>query len=131
MTTGYSEEQNAITQYFEANFSGIRYYIDNEEVGEVSVDEWCKISIQPYDSKNLSLGSSAYRYWGLVYVQIFTKPSTGSGRNREIADIITNIFRDVTVNGDIRFKVPQLSIVGLNDGWYQSTLSVEFYREEF
>lgn len=133
MTIGYFEEQSAITQYLDSQFSGygILYFIDNEEVGKVSVSEWCNVSVQPFDSKNLSIGTKAYRYWGMLYIQIFTRPSSGSGRNREIADILSNIFRDTTVNMDIRFKVPKLAVVGVIDGWYQSTLSTEFFREEF
>lgn len=133
MIVGYAEEANAITTFLGQNLNAIDYplVIDNEEIiGVNELDLWLKASVQPFDAKNLGLSTTQYRYYGMLYIQIFTKPNIGSGRCREVADVLTSLLRDVTIANSIKFKVPQFILIGVNDSWYQSNFSVEYYREE-
>lgn len=131
MIIGFQAEANLITHYIANNFNVTQVYYDNQKVPDKGdTNDWARISIQPDESKNLSLGNKAYRYFGFVFIQIFVRPGLGTSKSREIADTLNILFRDITLDS-IRFKVPQLKVLDVIDGWHQSTFSVEFYREEF
>lgn len=70
-----------------------------------------------------------FRYFGTVFIQIFTPNQNGPGRALELADLVTPIFRSKIVNG-IHYGVPVVTRVGPSDAWYQVNVSCKFYREE-
>ena len=127
--SGFEEEVNKITSFIALNYSATPVALDNDEIELAALNEWVRFSVQPYEAKNMGIGAEEYRYWGILYFQIFVRPNTGTGRTREIVDIFTAMFRDVNIGG-ITFKVPDFKLVGVNDGWHQSTMSVKYYREE-
>ncbi len=109
--------------------SGIPIVHDNEKYDGDS-EEWIRLSSQVASAKQKSLGDNPiYRYRGICYVQIFTKPDTGSGRAMEIVDMVTALLRSKTLNG-ITFYTPRSHKVGVVNGWYQVNVSTDFYRED-
>jgi hypothetical protein len=126
----YTTEKNVIEAYLNANFTGVRLAYENDEMTDVSVNEWIRVSIQNADAFQASLGSNPlFRYLGILYFQIFTRPDIGSGRAIEIADMLSALFRAVKVSG-ITFKTPKLQKLGVRNGWYQVNLSTAFSRED-
>ena len=128
---GYDEESNAISQYLNNQWTACPLLLENQVSETPLVDGYIKLSTQEVIGKNLALGSKAYRYRGILFIQIFTKPGTGTGLANEWATALSNLFRDTLVAGTIRFKVPQVNKVGVIDNWYQTNFSVEFNREEY
>lgn len=123
----YLEEKLAIEGFFQANWTETEYVFENGESPAAS--EWVRFSIQNGDAFQASLGDNpAFRYPGVVFVQIFTLKDTGSGRALEIADAADLLFKLAVVDG-IVFKVPQIRKVNAQDTeWYQVNVSIEFYR---
>lgn len=78
----------------------------------------------------MSLGpNSKYRYYGVLFVQIFTKPDTGEGLAASAADQVVQLIRDKNIEG-VQFYVPTVSGIGVDKGWYQTNVLTEFYRED-
>jgi hypothetical protein len=125
--TGFNNERAVIDGMFDS-WTQTQVVRENTEVG--TANEWIRPSIQAINGNRMNLGDNPkYRYTGLLYVQIFTLTGIGSGRAKVLADLLTQMFRDVR-SGGITFKVPQFEAVGNQDNWYQSVFSVEFFREE-
>lgn len=131
MIVGYDQEANAISKYLTDNWTVTPVILDNSASQDALDDGYIKMSHQEVLGSNLALGAKAYRYRGVMFIQIFTKPGTGTGQASEWATLLSNLFRDVLVANVIKFKVPQVNRVGVIDNWYQTNFSVEFYREEY
>lgn len=125
---GFDNERAVIDGMFDS-WKYTQVVRENSEVADTA-DEWIRPSLQAIGGNRMNLGDNPkYRYTGLLYVQIFTLTGIGSGRAKVLADLLTQMFRDVR-SGGITFKVPQFEAVGNQDNWYQSVFSVEFFREE-
>lgn len=125
----YNAEQLAIEAHLIANWSETLMVYQNVKY-DGSASEWCRMSLQNADAFQASMGvSPAFRYIGVMFIQIFVRPDTGSGRAMAIADAVTTMFRAQTISG-ITFRVPQIQKVGEDDGWYQVNVSVDFFRGE-
>lgn len=123
------ECQNAIDQIIGDGIAGIDIVHDNEQYAGPNL-EWLRVSVLPATGKQKSMGDSpTFRYYGVLAIQIFTKPNTGSGRALEISDMITSLLRAKRLNG-IQFFVPTTNKVGVDLGWYQVNVLTEFYRED-
>ena len=130
---GFDSETNLITTYLTSNWNDslAELILPNAEPPQGADTPFIKLTIQNADAKNLTLGTKAYRYIGVIFVQIFTKSGTGIGVSNEIATALSNLFRDVMIDGVIRCKVPRLQNIGVVDSWHQANLSVDFSREEY
>lgn len=125
----FEEELLAIDSIFSGFASGIAQVHENEKYNG-SADEWIRLSTQNADGTQRSLGDDPiYRYRGVCFVQIFTKPDTGAGRSTEITDLVTDLLRSKTLSG-ITFRVPRMVKVGEKGGWYQVNVLTDFYRED-
>lgn len=123
----YSQEKQAIEQHFEANWPHTPIVFENAKFTGAE-DEWVRLSILNGDAYQASMGDNpAFRHPGVVVVQIFTRPDSGSGRALELADLVDQLFRLAVVSG-IVFRVPRVQKVPSDNEWYQVNVSTEFYR---
>lgn len=123
----YLQEKIAIESFFSGNWVSTEIAFENGPSPDA--DEWVRISIQNGEAFQASLGDSpAFRYPGMVFIQIFTRKDGGSGRALELADELNDLFKLTVVDG-IVFKVPQIKKINSADSeWYQVNVSIEFYR---
>lgn len=122
----YSLEKRNIEEFFIANWSHTPIMFENGESAESG--DWVRLTIQNGDAFQASMGDNpAFRHIGVVFVQIYTKTDTGSGRALELADFVDALFRNLTLN-NLRFKVPQVRRMPQNAEWFQINVSTEFYR---
>ncbi len=122
----YLQEKIDIETYFEANWTETPIVFENKTYDGAT--EWVRISIQNGDAFQASMGDSpAFRFIGVVFVQIFTKTDTGSGRALELVDLVDALFRNLVLT-NLRFKVPQVKKMGKSGEMYQTNVSTEFYR---
>ena len=104
---------------------------DNVEFKATEVEEWVRFTVIPGDEFQASAGGSVntFRLHGVVAVQIFVVPNSGAKRATELADIVSNIWRAVIV-GSAVFKAPKIKNIGLNRGWDQINVMIEFHSDE-
>lgn len=129
---GFQAAQALIETLFATNWTATPITYDGVSFDPRALEEWVRIAVREGAGNQASCGSSnvLFRYNGVVFVQIFTKNGLGSGRAKELADLVTPIFRSKVVSG-IHYRVPVVTVVGASDAWYQVNVSCEFYREEF
>ena len=88
--------------------------------------------LQIFDTATIraSLGTPAlHRTHGLIRVNIFTTLNSGTTTGRALADAAAAIFRDATFSG-IVCRSPRVLNVGEAEGWWVTSMIVEFYRDE-
>lgn len=127
----YLDQKIAIETLFETEWDDETLVIYENVEFSGGVEEWVRLSIKNSDAFQASLGKDnhSYRYVGVVFVQIFTKPNIGARRAMELADKVSSIFKSKTVSG-ITFKVPLAKPVVSFQEWYQINVTVEFFRGE-
>lgn len=123
----YAAEKSTIETFFEQNWSGTVVVFDNVQA-PTDIDEWVRLTILNGDAYQASMGDNpAFRYPGVVIVQIRTRRNIGSGRAVALADAVDALFK-LLVLGNIRFKVPRLDRGPIDEEWYINNVSVDFYR---
>lgn len=129
---GFQSTQALIETLFSSNWSHTNISYDGVPFDPRLLEEWVRIAVREGSGNQASIGSTnpMFRYNGVIFVQVFTKNSIGSGRALELADLVTPIFRSKFLNG-IHYGVPVVARIGPSDAWYQVNVSCEFYREEF
>jgi hypothetical protein len=121
----YKQEKDTIELFFTANWPHTPVVFENAPASDEN--EWVRLSIQNGRAFQASMGDNpAFRYPGVVFVQIFTAKDVGSGRALELADLVDALFKIAVVSG-IQFKVPRINKVP-SDGPYQVNVSIDFYR---
>lgn len=125
-------EKQVIEAYIQANaiaFSGFEIAYENVSMTNASRD-WVRVNILNSGSEQISMGNNPYyRYRGLLIFQIFCKLNTGVGKSTRLADEISDLFTSQRISG-ITFQTPSKDSFGEVGGWYQSNVSIPFFRED-
>lgn len=130
----YQATQLAIENFIQANWphTSVPIIFDNVHFDPQDTTEWIRVSVKYDEPFQASLGDNpAFRYFGVLFFQIFLKPDVGSGRAAELADTITSLFRAQTISG-LTFRVPEMNPVTSRKpmDWYQVNVSITFFRGE-
>ena len=122
----YQQEKQDIEEWFQTEWIHTPIAFENKTYD--GVDEWVRLTIQNGPAFQASMGDNpAFRFTGVVFVQIFTTTDTGSGRAVELVDIAETMFRNLVLT-NLRFKVSQVKKMGKSGELYQINVSTEFYR---
>lgn len=100
---------------------------------EAKLDEWVRVTTGTAGAQQSDLAGamSRVRYQGVVTVNVFVKARTGAElRARELMDIVDDKFSRKQVE-DMTFQTPQPGLQGQIQGFYQMTLQIPFYRDQF
>ena len=93
-------------------------------------EPWARMTILDGISEQADIGAGSsntrFRTPGVVQVAIHVPLRKGDGTAREIADLIMDDFRSVTVNG-ITYRTPYLQVIGLQGPYYRVDVNVPFY----
>lgn len=98
--------------------------------------EWVRLSILWGDGFEMTAGDTGVgetETVGVVSVQIFTQPGTGSGLAEQMAEDARDIFNRVDLSGSgyvIRFGAPSGPKPAQRDGWWQQIVDTPFSLEE-
>ena len=124
----YLQEKNDIEGFIQANWNATPSVFDNGPAPE-GAEEWVRWTVPlDGDSKRVTMGDNpAFRHYGSLMAQIFTKPDIGSGRAVELADMVDTLFRE-RVLGTITFRVPQIRKGPKSPEWFQLNVSTDYYR---
>jgi hypothetical protein len=116
---------------FNSNWSYTPVAWPNIDLGTSDLDEWVSFNVMNGESSQASMGgdTNTHRFFGVVIVQIFVRPSTGSKRAFELADLASSLLRSKTI-GAVVLRSPDIQLVGLDNGWYQVNVKCSFYTDE-
>lgn len=87
------------------------------------------------DGVQISLGTPAVRRWsGVILMQIFVQPDSGTKLARTYADSLGAIFDGQQFSagdsGTIRTGIPSIRPIGIQHGWYQVNVTIPFIRDK-
>lgn len=134
--SGFEDEERAIQERLEAN-----YFASPIKWDEAPLDDdlirgigYIAVFILNGASQQISLGNHPVdRHPGVILIQSFTPEGEGSRTARTRFDLIDPIFKrkEFTLgdSGLIRTRVPSMTRVGTQDGWYQSNIEIPYIRD--
>lgn len=128
----FSSKQTAIETYFKNQWgSTTQIEYENDAWNPDLYDEYVRFSIQFGDAVAMELGNKAFRYFGVVFVQIFVRPAVGNARMLTLADTASGLFRTTLSVTGVKFLVPRITkFPNSAGGWVQTQLACNFYFEE-
>lgn len=90
-------------------------------------DKWARVSIQSTDSRQLTLGASQnlFRARGLLIVRIFDSIEHGTKDILELADLVSEAFRGITV-GSLIYRSPYTRRNGRSGKWWSINVYCPF-----
>lgn len=90
---------------------------------------WVRLSVLPGGEGQIELGNpSLDRHVGIIDVSIFTPEGKGTKQARELAEQAAAVFRKASFSG-ILCRNPDVTTVGVMDGWHQITVRVPYQRD--
>lgn len=135
MSSGFADERRAIEATFSAAYSTTTVKYENVSFNKPNT-AWVALTVLSTEAKRITLGDNTqlHRFPGMIVVNIFTPEDKGTQEAREIADTISDIFRDAQFSagssGLITCRTPSLDSVGTRDGWYQLNVITPFHRDK-
>lgn len=126
----FEAKQTAIETMFQNAFPDTEIAFENTPGPSPDLfSEFMRLVVQFGTSIRTQIGGGAYRYPGLVMVQIFLKEGVGVNRGVVLADAVKSLFLDA-VNTGINFQVPYVTKIPADKGWFQVQVSIPFYFDE-
>lgn len=131
--TGYADERKAIESRLQAAWTATPIRFEN--VPFVETDQpYVALFILDGEGQQISAGTVALRRWpGLIIVQVFERPDSGTQGIRTWADSLAAIFdRQQFSSGNsglIRCRIPSIVPIGIREGWFQLNVTVPFIRD--
>ena len=95
---------------------------------------WIRFSIVPNthytrDDGYIAFSPTTIEYRGHIAVQIFCPLNTGSGESERIADALSELFLQKTLDDIVHIKAPSVQNIGYREGWYQTNVITPFYYQ--
>jgi len=115
-----------------ANALSLTTQYDNHVIDNPGNDNWCRLTILPGETKQVSIGapsSNRERTVGVMIAQLFSPVQAGDGTILEIAESIRTAFKRVTDTGVV-FQTPSLKRVGQQIDSWQINVECPFYADE-
>ena len=127
-----SEARNAMQKAFIAAWaSATPIALDNQNLKlSSSVTKWVRLSIQFNDGEQAAIGGETgnklFRYYGFVFVQVFTRLGTATDDNDELAEDALKVFEGKEIES-IWFRNGRVNTIGESEEkWYQQNVVIEF-----
>lgn len=113
----------------------IHYYTSNMPFIERDVP-YIALNIEEGAARQVSFGNGVqmHRYDGIIIIQIFVKERTGARLATQYASTLSDLFRsaqfEYLLSGMITCRTPEPRIVGVQAGWFQLNVEVEYKRDK-
>ncbi len=93
------------------------------------------LQIEEFDAEQISFGATrTHRYFGIITIQVLVPERQGAKAAAGYCDTLDDLFRCAQFSsgnsGVITCRTPQVRPVGVEDGWYQLNLSVDYQRDK-
>jgi hypothetical protein len=126
----FKDAQLAIESRFAAAFSCCPIKYENVDFVKADGEAYCELNVIDVQTKRASVGVPALeRNWGIIQARIFTPRNIGTATGRALADAAAGIFRDAQFDG-ITCLSPAVRNIGEVEGWWLTSMTTEFYRDE-
>lgn len=134
----FQNERSAIEARFADNWTGTsadRVKYENLPFNQPKSGAWVALTIRDGMAQQASISSRPLnRYPGIIVVDIFVAENTGTDEARRLADLAADIFRNVQFSagssGTITTRVPYVTAVPPRNGWFQLSVTANFYRDK-
>jgi hypothetical protein len=132
--SGFADERIAIEKRFHDTWTTTPIVWGNVPFAE-QTGPYVALFILDGEGHQVSLGTPALRRWaGVIIVQIFVEQDTGTKLARQYADTIGAIFDRAQFSygssGTIRCRIPSITPVGIENGWFQINVEIPFIRDK-
>lgn len=118
------------TQIADANSLPTQY--DNDPTEPDKTGLWCRLSINPGDSFQKSIGAPGANYHrtvGVMFAQLFVSVGKGDKALYEMADLIKTAFRCVAASS-VHFGEPSIRKIGRTENYWQLNVNCPFYADD-
>ena len=130
----FVDEKEIIESHFRANWTATLAVYDNDDTRGGYDESWVRLTIIPTTNFNttdgyLTQSPVVIRYTGYVAVQLFCPINVGAGVVRRLADEISAILRNRSVDG-VNLKATSIQRIGPREGWFQTNIITPYYWDE-
>lgn len=123
----------SVVSRFESSWAGLTpVEYPNVSFTPPNQTAWVRLSLLPgaeYQASMALTGGRIFRSAGVVDVSIFVPIGTAIEDAAALADAAAAVFRGTSFDGLV-FRAPSFILVGISGGWYQTNVSIPYYRDE-
>lgn len=129
---GFDAERQSIETRFNSNWSVTPIRWPNVKFSSSGLTEYVIFNniTEQADQMDMGVVKPSYRYNGEVNIRICVKPNTGTKRVLQLANLVSDIWRNAAWDG-ITFESVRVNTVGIVDGWYEIEVISPYYRSSY
>jgi len=133
----YDVVQQSLEEFVQTNWTSTNIQFDNVAFNSDLYSEYLRCNVLFGSSASKTVTKGCYRQTGALVLSVFTKPSSGTVRQLELATIAANILNDAVINPVLPLVAPRVilsepSFHGDNtdrNGWVMAQISCSFYYD--
>lgn len=130
----FSDIQNTIYKYFDDNWTGSLLTYENTPWKPPVEDPWIRVTVRPFSSDNMGLGTQCVKISGQIIVQIFIRYDRGTGDAFSLADQVKELLENKILDTCIYTYESSLRIIEdsqrqlnhIQSDWYQVNVHTLF-----
>lgn len=127
-----AEATSAIYARWISLWTATPYTFDNEKFDPVSNKAWARVVTRQLVSAQETLGrigARRFRREGIIIIQIFVPPDTGTREARELAKAAADIYEGVSFSS-VDCTNAQIAEISDQPSWFQVNVEVDYAYEE-
>ena len=126
----YAQERADIESRLNTGWTTTAIAWDNVPYVPTPGTSWIRCTILPGSVDALEFGRDTLKeHSGIIDIGIFTPRNTGSAVGRGYADTLSTLF-DLAEFGTIDCDEAEVQNLGIDEDWYQLSVSIPFTRRE-
>lgn len=130
----YSDLQSVIYEYMQTNWTYSPITYENTPWKPPVSDPWIRVTVAPYDSENMGMGTNCVRLRGDIIVQIFVRYDKGTGDAFTLADHVKSLLENKMLGTCIYTYESSARVAGdstrqlnhIQSDWYQINVNTTF-----
>jgi len=132
----FEDERRAVETRFSGAYSSTPVKYENAIFDQPNNSSWVALTLLSGGGINASIGTTrpVKRFSGIIQIDIYTPEQGGTKAARDLGDLVAAVFDNVQFSvgssGTITTRVPSLSTMGVQNGWYHAVVSVAYHRDK-
>jgi len=130
----HSDLQSTIYSYFENNWTDSPITYENTPWKPPVSDPWIRVTVSPYNTENVGLGTHCVRLSGDIIIQVFVRYDVGTGPAYALVDSVRAMLENKLLGNCIYTYESSPHVIGdstrqlnhIQSDWYQINVVTPF-----
>lgn len=135
--TSYADAEDAMLTQFKTAWDAQSMpvptviYDDTLEDPPDGGTEYARVYVRNNIARASAIGNTRFRHWGILFVEVYTKPGDGKARNQELGMVVVHAFQGKNTGPDgVWYRDVSYREQGQDKGYFKGIVQAAFQWDE-